>query len=101
MKKESWKGGQKREAEGRLEAVPTLRKVAEEERFDSIRELIRPIEATPVSELSEGVRTALLKKGEEGLELVLQAFFSAFDAHVREIERKRAHVDAGQRVQGL
>ena len=99
MNKESSRGGQKRDAE-EVFRVPTLGQVVAEDGFGPLRELIQPLAPRPVSEVSDGMRTALLKRGGEQLELPLHAFFSACDAHVREIERKRAHVDAGQRVQG-
>ena len=62
MKKQKAKqasgAGQKREAEEPL-PPPTLGLVAEEERFAPLRELIKPVAATPVNELSEELRGVL------------------------------------------
>ena len=77
MKKQKAKqasgAGQKREAEEPL-PPPTLGLVAEEERFAPLRELIKPVAATPVNELGEHTKTALRKRQET----TLSFFWSRF-----------------------
>ncbi len=91
--------GQKREAEEPL-APPTLDLVAEEERFAPLRELIKPVAATPVNELGEHTKTALRKTSPAETALLLESFFDACDARAGEIGRKRTHVTTADESQG-
>ena len=72
--------------------VPTLGQVAEEARFEPLRELLEPVKDTPVNELSERLRTQLLQDEEKPTKLLLESFFAACDARVSEAGHKRAHM---------
>lgn len=96
MKKQNTKlARQKREAE-EPPSFPTLGLVAEDARFAPLRELLQPVAEAPVTELSEELRGLLRRKAGERLDLLLASFFAACDLRAREMERKRAHLAAGE-----
>ncbi len=64
--------------------------MAEEKRFESLRELIRSVADMPLTELSEEVRGVLREQGSDQ-RLLLATFFAACDARARDAATKRAH----------
>ena len=81
----------KRGAEENID-VPTLGQVAEEGRFEPLRELLEPVKDTPVTELKATSKDALKELAGEQHKLVMTFFLAACDARVSEADRKRAHM---------
>jgi hypothetical protein len=90
---------QKRGAEDAF-SLPTLGQLVEEERFQPLRALVRPVKDSPVNELGEELRGILRKKAGEDLELLLASFFGACDVCAQSAVLKRAHVGSGEESPG-
>jgi len=83
--------------------VPTLGQVAEEARFEPLRELLKPVKDTPVTELSRELRDGLLEDAankDKPTLRVMQAFLGACDARVSEAAHKRSHVASEEHSPG-
>src|SRR5262245_38215813 len=94
----------KRGAEEDLSA-PTLGQVADEKRFEPLRELLGPVALTPVNELlsegGEGLRNWLEEEaGRIGQLPVALAFVAACSVQAEAAAMKRAHVASGKESPG-
>ena len=91
----------KREAEDDLLPIATLGDVAKETRFEPLRKLLEPVKEARVAELSEELRVALKKRGEEkATKLLLEAFFAACDALSKAASSKRPNVTSDESTPG-
>ena len=69
---------------------PTLGQVAEQPRFEDLRELIGSVKNRPVNELGKNPKVALRKICDASLSVLLEMFFAACDARAEEVRSKRA-----------
>jgi hypothetical protein len=58
---------------------PTLGQVAQEKRFEPLRELIRPVANSPVTELTQNMRSTMLEGEAKQTQMLLEAYFAACD----------------------
>ena len=73
--------------------VPTLGQVAAVARFEPLRQLISSVKDTPVTELTQSLRTKMLEGEVKATQLLLEAFFAACDARAADFGLKRANVE--------
>ena len=73
--------------------APTLGQVAEADRFEPLRQLISSVKDTPVTELTQSLRSKMLEGEVKATQLLLEAFFAACDACAAHVGLKRANVE--------